>query len=250
MPAPLGLASNANLIQVANYEDDLSLLADCDLIIEAIAERLDWKHALYEKVAHHIPAHALFATNTSGLPIGELAKGFSGDLKKRFCGVHFFNPPRYMHLLELILATDTNPAVLDALETFMTSTMDKGVVRAKDTPNFISNRVGVFSILAAFAEAQKFGLSFDEVDAITGSKLGRAKSATFRTSDIVGLDTMVHVIKTMENSLQADPFSALFKTPEVVTQLIAKGALGQKTKAGFYHKDGKNVLVIDTATGE
>ena len=249
-PAPLGLAVDANLIVAANYEDDLGLLADCDLIIEAIAERLDWKHALYEKVGPHIPAHALFATNTSGLPIGELAKGFSGDLKQRFCGVHFFNPPRYMHLLELIPASDTDPAVLDALETFMTSTMGKGVVRAKDTPNFIGNRVGVFSILAVFAEAQKYGLGFDEVDAITGSKLGRAKSATFRTSDVVGLDTMAHVINTMEVALQDDSFSTLFKTPDVVAKLIAKGALGQKTKAGFYRKDGKTVLVLDATTGE
>ena len=249
-PAPLALAVDANLIIAANYEDDLGLLADCDLIIEAIAERLDWKHALYEKVGPHIPAHALFATNTSGLPIGELAKGFSGDLKKRFCGVHFFNPPRYMHLLELIPASDTDPAVLDALETFMTSTMGKGVVRAKDTPNFIGNRVGVFSILAVFAEAQKYGLGFDEVDAITGSKLGRAKSATFRTSDVVGLDTMAHVINTMEVALQDDSFSTLFKTPDVVAKLIAKGALGQKTKAGFYRKDGKTVLVLDATTGE
>ena len=249
-PAPLALAVDANLIIAANYEDDLGLLADCDLIIEAIAERLDWKHALYEKVGPHIPAHALFATNTSGLPIGELAKGFSGDLKQRFCGVHFFNPPRYMHLLELIPASDTDPAVLDALETFMTSTMGKGVVRAKDTPNFIGNRVGVFSILAVFAEAQKYGLGFDEVDAITGSKLGRAKSATFRTSDVVGLDTMAHVINTMEVALQDDSFSTLFKTPDVVAKLIAKGALGQKTKAGFYRKDGKTVLVLDATTGE
>ena len=249
-PSPLGLSENANLIQAANYEDDLSCLAQCDLIIEAIAERLDWKHALYEKVSPHIPQSAIFATNTSGLPIGELAKGFSGDLKKRFCGVHFFNPPRYMHLLELIPATDTDPIVLDALEAFMTSTMGKGVVRAKDTPNFVGNRVGVFSILAVFEEAKKFGLGFDEVDAITGSKLGRAKSATFRTSDVVGLDTMAHVIKTMENALQDDPFSTLFKVPDVVSQLIAKGALGQKTKAGFYRKDGKAVLVLDTATKE
>ena len=249
-PSPLGLSENAKLIQAANYEDDLSCLAQCDLIIEAIAERLDWKHALYEKVAPHIPQSAIFATNTSGLPIGELAKGFSGDLKKRFCGVHFFNPPRYMHLLELIPATNTDPIVLDALEAFMTSTMGKGVVRAKDTPNFVGNRVGVFSILAVFEEAKKFGLGFDEVDAITGSKLGRAKSATFRTSDVVGLDTMAHVIKTMENALQDDPFSTLFKVPDVVSQLIAKGALGQKTKAGFYRKDGKTVLVLDTTTKE
>jgi len=249
-PAPLGLSASANLIEAANYEDDLGLLAGCDLIIEAIAERLDWKHALYEKVAPYIPEHAIFATNTSGLSIGELAKGFSGDLKKRFCGVHFFNPPRYMHLLELIPASDTDPQVLDALETFMTSTMGKGVVRAKDTPNFIGNRVGVFSILAVFEEAKKFGLGFDAVDAITGSKLGRAKSATFRTSDVVGIDTLAHVIKTMENSLQDDPFSYLFKVPEVVNQLIAKGALGQKTKAGFYRKEGKTVLVLDPSTGE
>ena len=132
----------------------------------------------------------------------------------------------------------------------MTSSMGKGVVRAKDTPNFIGNRVGVFSILAVFSEAEKYGLGFDEVDAITGSKLGRAKSATFRTSDVVGLDTMAHVIHTMESTLQDDPFAKLFKTPEVVTALIAKGALGQKTKAGFYRKDGKAVLVLDAKTGE
>jgi 3-hydroxyacyl-CoA dehydrogenase len=249
-PAPLAWPLDAVLIQAANYEEDLGLLAECDLIIEAIAERLDWKHALYEKVAPHIPANAIFATNTSGLPISELAKGFTGDLKKRFCGVHFFNPPRYMHLLELIPTEDTDPKVLDTLETFMTSSMGKGVVRAKDTPNFIGNRVGVFSILAVFSEAKKYGLGFDEVDAITGSKLGRAKSATFRTSDVVGLDTMAHVINTMESSLQDDPFAKLFKTPDVVTQLIAKGALGQKTKAGFYRKDGKAVLVLDAKTGE
>lgn len=249
-PSPLGLPEDASLITPANYEDDLNLLTSCDLIIEAIAERMDWKHALYEKVAQFIPDHAIFATNTSGLSITELSKGFTGELKKRFCGVHFFNPPRYMHLLELIPTNDTAPEILDALETFMTSSMGKGVVRAKDTPNFVGNRIGVFSILAVFEEAQKFGLGFDAVDAITGSKLGRPKSATFRTSDVVGLDTMAHVIKTMETTLQSDPFANLFKVPEVVQQLIAKGALGQKTKAGFYRKVGKDVLVLDTQSGE
>lgn len=247
-PVPLGLADRASLIQAANYDDDLNLLADCELIIEAIAERLDWKHALYEKVAPHIPERAIFATNTSGLSIGALAKGFPDDLKKRFCGVHFFNPPRYMHLLELIPADDTDSAVLDELETFMTSTMGKGVVRAKDTPNFVGNRVGVFSILAVIEEARKYGLSFDAVDAITGSKLGRSKSATFRTSDVVGLDTLAHVIKTMEDSLPDDPFAHLFKTPDVLAKLIAKGALGQKTQAGFYRKEGKKVLVLNPDT--
>lgn len=249
-PGPLCLTSDASLIRAANYEDDLELLKECDLIIEAIAERLDWKHALYEKVTPYISANAIFASNTSGLPIGELAKGFSANLKKRFCGVHFFNPPRYMHLVELIPTADTDPKILDVLETFMTSSMGKGVVRAKDTPNFIGNRIGVFSILSVIAQAQKFGLGFDAVDAITGSKLGRPKSATFRTSDVVGLDTMAHVMKTMENSLQDDPFSALFKVPELVSQLIANGALGQKTKVGFYRKDGNVVKVLDPSSGE
>ena len=249
-PAPLTLAAAADLIQAANYEDDLARLAECDLVIEAIAERLDWKHALYEKVAPHIAPHAIFATNTSGLSITELSAGFSGELKKRFCGVHFFNPPRYMHLLELIPLADTDSNILDQLETFMTSTMGKGVVRAKDTPNFVGNRVGVFAILAVFAEAEKYKLGFDTVDLLTGSKLGRAKSATFRTSDVVGLDTLANVIRTMENGLKQDPFTALFKVPAVLASLIALGRLGQKTKAGFFKKEGKAVLVLNPETKE
>ncbi len=249
-PAPLAVAASADLIQPANYEDDLARLAECDLVIEAIAERLDWKHALYEKVAPHIAAHTIFATNTSGLSITELSAGFSGDLKKRFCGVHFFNPPRYMHLLELIPLPATDPLILDQLETFMTSTMGKGVVRAKDTPNFVGNRVGVFAILAVFAEAEKYKLGFDVVDALTGSKLGRAKSATFRTSDVVGLDTLANVIRTMENGLKQDPFAALFKVPDVLASLTSLGRLGQKTKAGFFKKEGKAVLVLNPVTKE
>lgn len=249
-PAPLGISSDADLIEVANYEDDLERLKECDLVIEAIAERLDWKHNLYQKVAPFIRSDAIFATNTSGLSITELSKGFSDELKKRFCGVHFFNPPRYMHLLELIPTVHTEAVVLDHLETFMTKVMGKGVVRAKDTPNFIANRVGVFSILAVFAEAKKYGLGFDTVDALTGSKLGRAKSATFRTSDVVGLDTMAHVMKTMEEGLPQDPFAAHFKTPQVVETLIAQGNLGQKTGAGFYKKVGKDILVFDANSAE
>lgn len=249
-PAPLGLTNDADLIQVANYEDDLEKLRECDLVIEAIAERLDWKHDLYQKVAPFIRSDAIFATNTSGLSITELSKGFSDELKKRFCGVHFFNPPRYMHLLELIPTIDTEATVLDQLESFMTKVMGKGVVRAKDTPNFIANRVGVFSILAVFAEAKKYGLGFDTVDALTGSKLGRAKSATFRTSDVVGLDTMAHVMKTMEQGLPNDPFASHFKTPTVVETLINQGNLGQKTGAGFYKKVGKEILVFDANSNQ
>ena len=249
-PAPLGNKDDAACIEVANYDDNLDLLEGCDLIIEAIAERMDWKHDLYQKVAPFIAPKAIFASNTSGLSITSLADGFSAELKARFCGVHFFNPPRYMHLVELIPTAATRPEILDQLEGFLVTTLGKGVVRAKDTPNFIANRVGVFSMMATIHEAAKFGLSCDVVDDLTGAKLGRAKSGTFRTADIVGLDTMGHVVKTMQDTLPDDPFAAIYKTPEVLTRLVAAGALGQKTGAGFYKKVGKEVQRLDFATGQ
>ena len=249
-PAPLGNKEHAALIEVANYEDDLAKLAGCDLIIEAIAERMDWKHDLYKKVAPHISANAIFASNTSGLSITTLSEGFDADLKSRYCGVHFFNPPRYMHLVEIIPTAATKPEISVKLEGFLTSVLGKGVVRAKDTPNFIANRVGVFGILAIVHEAEKFGLSCDVVDDLTGAKLGRAKSGTFRTADVVGLDTMGHVIKTMQDYLPNDPFAAVYKTPAVLAKLVEQGALGQKTGAGFYKKVGKEIKRLDFATGE
>jgi 3-hydroxyacyl-CoA dehydrogenase len=249
-PAPLGHNDLVALIQPANYEQHLELLKECDLVIEAIAERMDWKHDLYKKVTPFLAPHAIFATNTSGLSITKLSEGFEGELKSRFCGVHFFNPPRYMHLAELIPTVSTRPEILDQLETFLTTTLGKGVVRAKDTPNFVGNRVGIFGILATIAEAQKFGLSVDVVDDLTGDKLGRAKSATFRTADVVGLDTMGHVIKTMQDNLPNDPWAAHFVTPIPLAKLIAAGALGQKTGAGFYKKVGKDILRLDFATGD
>ncbi|MGO4466400.1 3-hydroxyacyl-CoA dehydrogenase family protein, partial [Pseudoduganella sp. RAF53_2] len=249
-PAPFGDKADAELVQVANYEDNLDLLAGCDIIIEAIAERMDWKHDLYKKVAPHIGQNAIFASNTSGLSIEKLAEGFDADLKARFCGVHFFNPPRYMHLVELIPTAATKPEILDQLETFLTSTLGKGVVRAKDTPNFIANRVGIFGMLATIHEAEKFGLSVDVVDDLTGAKLGRAKSGTFRTADVVGLDTMGHVIKTMQDNLADDPFFGVYKTPAVLAKLIEQGALGQKTGGGFYKKVGKDIKRLDFASGE
>jgi len=245
-PAPLGIKDDANLIQAANYEDDIEKLRDCDLVIEAIAERMDWKHDLYKKVAPHIASHAIFASNTSGLSITELSDGFDAELKSRFCGVHFFNPPRYMHLVELIPTAHTR----DQLETFLTSALGKGVVRAKDTPNFIANRVGIFSILAVFAESATYGIPFDVVDDLTGSKLGRAKSATFRTADVVGLDTMAHVIKTMQDNLKEDPFAPVYATPPVLAKLVEAGALGQKAGAGFYKKEGKEIKVLDPQSGQ
>jgi 3-hydroxyacyl-CoA dehydrogenase len=249
-PAPLGNKEDAALIQAANYEDNLDILQGCDLIIEAIAERMDWKHDLYKKVAPHIAPNAIFASNTSGLSITALSEGFDAELKARFCGVHFFNPPRYMHLVELIPTAATRPEILDQLEGFLTTALGKGVVRALDTPNFIANRVGIFGMLATMHEAEKYGLSFDTVDDLTGAKLGRAKSGTFRTADVVGLDTMGHVIKTMQDNLPDDPFFPIYKTPDVLAKLVGAGALGQKTGAGFYKKVGKDILRFDPAKND
>ncbi|NLD55140.1 MAG: 3-hydroxyacyl-CoA dehydrogenase/enoyl-CoA hydratase family protein [Burkholderiaceae bacterium] len=248
-PAPLGHPDLAARIVPANYDEHLSLLGECDLVIEAIAERMDWKHDLYRKVAPHLAKEAIFASNTSGLSITRLSEGFDAALQARFCGVHFFNPPRYMHLVELIPTDRTDPAVLDRLEAFLTSTLGKGVVRAKDTPNFIGNRIGIFSILATFREVENYGLTYDVVDDLTGDKLGRAKSGTFRTADVVGLDTMAHVIRTMQENIH-DDFEPVYATPPVLEALVGKGALGAKTGAGFYRKVGKDIQRLDPAKGD
>ena len=244
-PAPLASKALAEAIAPANYDGGLELLKGCDLVIEAIAERMDWKQDLYKKVAPFVPAHAVLASNTSGLGINALSDVLPEELRHRFCGVHFFNPPRYMHLAELIPARTTDKAVLEGLETFLTTQLGKGVVYAKDTPNFIGNRIGVFSILATIHHTQEAGLGFDEVDALTGPLIGRPKSATYRTSDVVGLDTMAHVIKTMADTLPDDPWHQYFASPKWLDALIAKGALGQKTGAGIFRKVGKDILVLD-----
>ncbi len=246
-PAPLGIAEDAALIEQANYEEHSALLLGCDLIIEAIAERMDWKLDLYTKVAPFIAPHAIVASNTSGLSITKLSEVLPEEIKPRFCGIHFFNPPRYMALVELIPTPATRPEILDQLEAFVTTSLGKGVVRAKDTPNFIANRVGIAGMLATMIEAEKFGLSYDVVDDLTGKKLGRASSGTFRTADVVGLDTMAHVIKTLQDNLADDPFFPSYATPPVVAALIAQGALGQKTGAGFYKKVGRDILRLDPA---
>ncbi|WP_046110983.1 3-hydroxyacyl-CoA dehydrogenase NAD-binding domain-containing protein [Aquincola tertiaricarbonis] len=248
-PAPLGVPEDAVLIQQANYEEHSELLRDCDLVIEAIAERMDWKLDLYQKIAPFLAPHAIVASNTSGLSITKLSEVLPEEIKPRFCGIHFFNPPRYMSLVELIPTPTTQPEILDQLETFVTSALGKGVVRAIDTPNFIANRVGIAGMLATMIEAEKFGLGYDVVDDLTGKKLGRASSGTFRTADVVGLDTMAHVIKTLQDNLADDPFFSTYATPPVLAKLIEQGALGQKTGAGFFKKEGKNILRLDAAQG-
>ncbi|WP_374365518.1 3-hydroxyacyl-CoA dehydrogenase/enoyl-CoA hydratase family protein [Piscinibacter sp.] len=249
-PAPLGIPEDAALIEQANYEEHLDKLKECDLIIEAIAERMDWKLDLYKRIAPAVAPHAIVASNTSGLSITKLAEALPEEIKPRFCGIHFFNPPRYMYLVELIPTPTTRPEILDQLESFVTSTVGKGVVRAKDTPNFIANRVGIAGMLATIKEAEAFGLSYDVVDDLTGKKLGRASSGTFRTADVVGLDTMAHVIKTLQDNLADDPFFPSYGTPPVLAKLIEQGALGQKSGAGFYKKVGKDILRLDPAKAD
>ena len=251
-PAPLGIPEDAAHIVQANYEEHMDLLGECDLVIEAIAERMDWKLDLYRKIAGFVAPHAIVASNTSGLSITQLSAALPEEIKPRFCGIHFFNPPRYMTLVELINTPTTRPQILDQLETFVTSGLGKNVIRAHDTPNFIANRIGIAGMLATIREADKFGLTYDVVDDLTGKKLGRASSGTFRTADVVGLDTMAHVIKTLQDnlSLQTDPFYDSFATPPVVAKLLEMGALGQKTKGGFYKKVGRDILRFDLAEGD
>ena len=251
-PSPLGVPEDAALIQQANYEEHMALLGECDLVIEAIAERMDWKLDLYKKIAPHVAPHAILASNTSGLSITKLSEALPESVKPRFCGIHFFNPPRYMVLVELINTPTTQPEVLDQLEAFVTTGLGKGVVRAHDTPNFIANRVGIAGMLSTMKEVENFGLTFDVVDDLTGKKLGRASSGTFRTADVVGLDTMAHVIKTLQDNLteETDPFYGSFGTPEVLSKLLELGNLGQKTKAGFYKKVGRDILRFDLESEE
>jgi 3-hydroxyacyl-CoA dehydrogenase len=249
-PSPISVPAKADFIEPANYDQHLDRLLECDLVIEAISERMDLKADLYRKVAPHIAEHAVFATNTSGLSVNKLSEFLPQALRRRFCGVHFFNPPRYMHLVELIPAAETDPGMLDRLEAFLVTGLGKGVIRARDTPNFIANRVGVFSLLATIHHAGRLGIGLDTVDALTGTLIGRARSATFRTADVVGLDTFAHVVGTMRDTLPEDPWHGYFEIPAWLKALIDDGALGQKTRRGVYRKVGDDIHVFDPETRE
>jgi 3-hydroxyacyl-CoA dehydrogenase len=212
-PPPCATRERLGYIEPANYDEHLEKLRDCDLVIEAIAERMDWKLDLYKRISPHVKTDVVLASNTSGLSIEEMGRALPEALRSRFCGLHFFNPPRYMTLLELIPVAATDPALADGLEAFLTTVLGKGVVRAFDTPNFIANRIGVFSILAVFHHTQELGLSFDAADAVTGALIGRASSATYRTADVVGFDTMGHVVKGMNARLGGDPWHKYYQIP-------------------------------------
>ncbi|MBI4357590.1 MAG: 3-hydroxyacyl-CoA dehydrogenase/enoyl-CoA hydratase family protein [Gammaproteobacteria bacterium] len=247
-PPPLVSEAQLEAITPVNYEEHCKELKTCDFILEAIGEHLDWKKDLYQKISGYLKEEALLASNTSGLSLAELADVLPPKVRPRFCGVHFFNPPRYMTLVELIAHSTTDPENLNRLETFLVSALGKGVIRAYDTPNFLANRMGVFSFLAILHHAEKWNLSIPVVDHLTGPLIGRPKSATYRTLDVVGLDTMAYVVHTMQERLPDDPWHSYFKVPGSMAKLIERGALGQKSKQGFYRKRGEAIEVFDPKT--
>src|SRR6202165_3828156 len=252
-PAAFFTADLASLVSVGNFEDDLAKLKDCDLIIEAVVENLEIKRQLYEKVEQHRRPGSVVASNTSGIPLKQLAEGRSEDFRAHFLGMHFFNPPRYMHLVELIRTEWTRPEVSCSMFGFLDERLGKGVVIAKDRPNFIANRIGTFGALVTIRAMLDDGYSIEEVDKITGPAAGRPKTATFRTFDLVGLDVLAHVVKNLGENLPDDPERAMFVMPEFIAKMIERGLLGNKTKAGFYKRQkgegGKReILTLDTAT--
>lgn len=233
----------ASLIRLGNTRDDLSLLRDCDLVIEAIVEQLAPKRELYGRLESVLKPDAIVASNTSGIPMRQLVDGRSDAFRRRFLGMHFFNPPRYLHLLEIISAPDTSEATLDSARAFSERVLGKGTIRAKDVPGFVANRLGVYGMVLALRMLDEFSLSIDEVDALTGPALGRAKSATFRTADLTGLDVLDHVAQELTHATGED-----FELPDWVKQLIANGQFGEKTGAGFYKKVGKEIHTLDRKT--
>jgi 3-hydroxyacyl-CoA dehydrogenase len=249
-PAAFMHARNAILIQTGNFDDDLAKVGDCDLIIEAIIERLDLKQALFEKLEKLAPPHAVIASNTSGLRIVDMLQGRSERFKQNFMVTHFFNPPRYMKLLELVAGPETSAEAKESVERFGREVLGKGIVWAKDTPNFIGNRIGLQSMMTTIHLMLEKGLAPEDVDAITGIPMAHPKSATFRTADVVGLDTVGHVAKNCYETLKDDEERNVFATPAYITKMIEKGVLGDKTKGGFYKKVGDAIQTLDPTTGE
>lgn len=248
-PAPLYVASNAELITPGNLEDHLEKLAEVDWVIEVVVERLEVKKALLQKVAQVCRPGTIISSNTSGISINRMVEDLPLGFRQYFLGTHFFNPPRYMKLLELIPARDTLPEVLEFMQAFGTRVLGKGVVVAKDTPNFIANRVGVFGMLATARAMEEAGLTVEQVDAVTGTALGRPKSASFRTLDMVGLDTFVHVANNVRDNVANPEEQALFTVPKFLLDMVSQGMLGDKSRQGFYKKvknGGKTeVLALD-----
>ena len=245
-PAPLENPENIDLIVPCSYESDLEKITQVDWVLEAVAENLDIKLKVYDTILPLLKKSAILTTNTSGLTLKELSQKFSLELKNKFMVSHFFNPPRYMHLLELIKGEETSLETYNTISNFGKNILGKGIVPAKDCPNFIGNRVGIFGLMSTINIALKMEIDIEIVDALTGSISGRPKSATFRTADIIGLDVLKSVAMTTYKKSTHDESIEMFKIPEIMEILIANGKLGQKAKSGFYKKDNNgNILVFD-----
>jgi len=254
-PAAFFTPENASRVSIGNFDDDMAKLKDRDLIIEAVVENLDIKRSLFEKVEQHRRAGSIVASNTSGIPIRQLAEGRSEDFRQHFLGVHFFNPPRYLHLVEIIRTEWTKGEVSCFMYGFLDQRLGKGVVAARDRPNFIANRIGTFGAMVTMKTMLDDGYSIEDIDKITGQTIGRPKSATFRTFDLVGLDVFGHVVKNLYEALPEDEERDVFVAPEFLTRMIGKGILGNKTKGGFYRRQAgeggkKEIWTIDNATLE
>jgi 3-hydroxyacyl-CoA dehydrogenase len=249
-PSPLHLPEDAAAIRPGNFEDDWARLGEADWVCEAVVEDLDVKRQLLARVAPAVKPTAIVTTNTSGLGIAAMTSELPRGFRTRFLGTHFFNPPRYLKLLEAIPGPDTDPAVVEAICAFCDGWLGKGVVRAKDTPNFIANRVGSYAFGQAVRAMQELDLTIEEVDYLTGPAIGRAKSATFRTADIAGVDVAVKVWSNLYDAVASDPERDVFRAPEFVQAMVERGWLGEKAGIGFYRKDGAQILALDWKTLE
>ncbi len=254
-PSPIYRKSFASRIETGNFDDDLHKIKDCDWVIEVIIERLDIKQQLFEKVEVHRKEGTLISSNTSGIPINMMLSGRSEDFQKHFCGSHFFNPPRYLQLLEIIPTPKTDQSVVDFLMDYGAKILGKKTVLCKDTPAFIANRVGVYSIMSLFHAVKEMGFTVSEVDKLSGPILGRPKSATFRTCDVVGLDTLVHVANGLKANCPDDEEKELFELPDYISKMVEKNWLGSKSGQGFYKKEKdengkKTILALDLETLE
>ena len=252
-PNPFFTAGSAGLVTTGGFEADLARAAGCDWIVEAIVEQPAAKDALFAKLEPHVSARTIVSSNTSGLPIASLAEKRSALFRRRFLGTHFFNPPRYLRLLELIPTAETDPDVVNAIATFADLRLGKGVVVAKDAPNFIANRIGLFGVMQTFKAmaGASAALTIDDVDAITGPAIGRPKTATFRTMDLAGLDVLAHVARNLAGRLPDGEEAAAFALPAYVEEMVGRGWIGSKAGSGFYRKaaDG-TILTLDPATLE
>lgn len=249
-PSPIYSKSFASNIKTGNFDDDLHRIKDCDWVMEVIVERLDIKQSLFEKVEQHRTPGTLITSNTSGIPIHMMSEGRSEDFQKHFCGTHFFNPPRYLKLLEIIPGPQTEPEVLEFLMDYGKRFLGKTTVWCKDTPAFIANRIGVFSIMWLFHHVKEKGYTVDEIDKLTGPVIGRPKSATFRTTDVVGLDTLVHVANGVKKNVADDEMSDQFQIPAFIQSMVENKMLGDKTKQGFFKKTkddkgNREILVLN-----